>query len=115
MRVKVYAPDDPYLVLQQPVVYNTMSVGDVLKRPRPGNIPIRMWGVTSKLYSPLGYVSMHFLAMLLCTSMLPASGVLESPDDFEASEDVYDAVGGVLLECVESDEYEVKVKPCMLC
>ena len=46
---------------------------------------------------------MHFY-----TSCLPALGVLESPDDFEASEDVYDAVGGVLLECVESDEDEVK-------
>lgn len=44
----------------------------------------------------------------MATFGLPVSGVLESPDDFEASEDVYDAVGGVLLECVESNEEEVK-------
>lgn len=41
--------------------------------------------------------------------MCVTSGVLESPDNFEASDDVYDAVGGVLLEyVVESDEDEVK-------
>ena len=35
--------------------------------------------------------------------------MLDSPDDFEASEDVYEAVGVVLLESVEeSDEDEVK-------
>ena len=37
------------------------------------------------------------------------SGVLESPDDFDSSEEVYEAVGGVLLESiVESDEVGVK-------
>lgn len=35
--------------------------------------------------------------------------MLQSPDDFESSEEVYEAVGEVLLECiVESDEAGVK-------
>ena len=44
-----------------------------------------------------------------CTEMVGHSfilllGILESPEDFDSSDDVYDAVGVVLLEGVEHAE-----------
>lgn len=38
------------------------------------------------------------------------TGILESPEDFESSEDVFDAVGGVMLESAEEVGEEERVR-----